>query len=137
MLSTVQQAAAPALGAASQRLRETLARLDAALAHPAASQSRSKAAPVAQLQPDPESQAAYYELCRAQSVKYDADRAWWEVRDNYHGPGCKQRKLAAQQAQEAARTRYAAAAKAYHASPRGRAEATARANYNARHGTNL
>jgi len=137
MLSTVQQAAAPASGAASQRLRDTLARLDAALAHPAASYRSSKAAPAAQPQPDPESQATYYELCRAQSAKYDADRAWWEVRDNYHGPGRKQRKQAARLAQATARARYATAAQAYHASPRGRAEAAARADYNARYGTSL
>lgn len=110
MRSVVQQAAAPVVGAAS----------------------RPAAAP-----PCPESQAAYFELCRAQSAKYDADRAFWEVRDNYYGPDRKQRKRAARQAQEAARLRYAAAAQAYHASPRGRAEAAARAAYNARYGTHL
>ena len=135
MLSTVQQVAAPVAGAASQRLRDTLARLDAAQAQPA---GRSReATPAARPQPDPESRAAYFELCRAQSAKFDADRAFWEVRDHDHGPGRKQRKEAARQAQEAARSRYADAAKAYHASPRGRAEATARATYNARFGTNL
>lgn len=134
MLSTVQPAA-PAVGAASQRLRETLARLDAALARPAASPNSGPAAPVAVPLPDPEDQAAYFELCRAQSAKYDADRAFWEVRDHYHGPGRKQRKAAARLAQEAARARYAAAAQAYQASPRGRAEAAARASHHARQGT--
>ncbi|MGI4886172.1 MAG: hypothetical protein ACRYFR_14545 [Janthinobacterium lividum] len=135
MLSTVQQAAAPAVGAASQRLRETLARLDAALVRPAASHSSHPAAPAAVPPPIPKSQAAYFELCRAQSAKYDADQAFWEVRDHYHGPGRKQRKAAARLAQEAARARYATAAQAYHASPRGRAEAAARAAYHARQGT--
>ncbi|MDJ0367332.1 hypothetical protein QMK33_19460 [Hymenobacter sp. H14-R3] len=134
MLSTVQQAVAPAVGATSQRLRETLARLDAALARPATSRP---AAPAAGPPPDSKSQAAYFELCRAQSAKYEADRAFWEVRDHYHGPGRKRRKQAARLAQAAARARYAAAAQAYHASPRGRAEAAVRADYNARYGTNL
>ena len=134
MLSAVQQTAAPAVGAASQHLRETLARLDAALGSPAASRP---AAPAAVSPPDPEGQAAYFELCRAQSAKYDADRAFWEVRDHYHGPGRKPRKAAARLVQEAASRRYAAAAQAYQASPRGRAEAAARATYHARYGANL
>ncbi|MFD1469888.1 hypothetical protein ACFQ48_16790 [Hymenobacter caeli] len=133
MLSTVQPAAAPAVGAASQRLRETLARLEAALGRPVA---RSPAAPAVPAS-DSEGQAAYFELCRAQSAKYDADQAFWEVRDHYHGPGRKQRKSAARLVQEAARARFVAAAQAYHASPRGRAEAAARATHNARHGTSL
>ncbi|GAB2874174.1 hypothetical protein [Hymenobacter ruber] len=137
MLSTVQQAAAPATGAASHRVREALARLDATLAQLAARSPSRQVAPAARPQPDPESQAAYFELCRAQSAKFDADQAFREVRDNDHGPGRKRRKKAARLAQEAARSRYAAAAKAYAATPRAQLEARIRAGHNARHGTNL
>ena len=137
MFSTVQQAAAPATGAASQRVREALARLDATLAQLAARSPSRQVAPAARPQPDLVSQAAYSELCRAQSAKFDADQAFREVRDNDNGPGHEGREVAARLAQEAARSRYATAAKAYAATPRAQLEARIRARYNARHGTNL
>ena len=137
MLSAVQQAAAPATGAASPRLREAVARLDATLAQLAARIPSRQVAPAARPQPDPASQAVYFELCRAQSAKFDADQAFREVRDNDHGPGREGREAAARLAQEAARSRYATAAKAYAATPRAQLEARIRARHNARHGTNL
>ncbi len=137
MFSTVQQEAAPTTGAASQRVRDALARLDATLAQLAARSPGRQVAPAAPLPPDLVSQAAYSELCLAQSAKFDADQAFREVRDNAHGPGHEGREVAARLAQEAARSRYATAAKAYAATPRAQLEARIRARHNARHGTNL
>ena len=135
MFSTVQQAAAPTTGAASQRVRDALARLDATLAQLAARSPSRQVTPATPPPPDLVSQAAYSELCRAQSAKFEADQAFREVRD--HGPGRAGREAAARLAQEAARSRYATAAKAYTATPRAQLEAHIRARHNARHGTNL
>ncbi|WP_157781171.1 hypothetical protein [Hymenobacter sedentarius] len=77
----------------------------------------------------------YEVLARAQSAKYHADRAVWEVRDNDHGPGRFRRLLAAARRRQAARAAYAAAAAAYHATPRAAAERAARAKYAAKYGT--
>ena len=135
MFSTVQQAAAPTTGAASQRVRDALARLDATLAQLAARSPSRQVTPATPPPPDLVSQAAYSELCQAQSAKFDADQAFREVHD--HGPGHEGREVAARLAQEAARSRYATAAKAYAATPRAQLEARIRARHNARHGTNL
>lgn len=56
-------------------------------------------------------------LARAQAAKFDADRAFWEVRDHYWGPGRRAIKQAARQHRAAARAACATAAAAYHASP--------------------
>ncbi len=77
----------------------------------------------------------YEVLARAQSVKYYADRALWEVRDNEFGPGRFRKLLAAARHRQAARAAYAAAAAAYHASPRAAAERAVRAKYAAKYGT--
>lgn len=74
----------------------------------------------------------YQVLARAQSAKYDADQAVWEVRDNDFGPGRFRRLLAAARRRQAARAAFAAAAAAYHASPRAAAERAARAVYAAK-----
>lgn len=74
-------------------------------------------------------------LARAQSAKYDADRALWEVRDNDFGPGRFRRLLAAARRRQAARAAYAAAAAAYYSTPRAAVERAARAAYAARYGT--
>ncbi len=85
------------------------------------------AAPVAPLTP-------YEVLASAQSAKYDADRALWEVRDNYYGPGRFRKLLAAARHRQAARAAYAAAAAAYHTTPRAAAERAAYAAYAAKYG---
>ena len=85
------------------------------------------ATPPAQLTP-------YEVLARAQSVKYYADRALWEVRDNDFDPARFRRLLAAARYRQAARAAYAAAA-AYHATPRAAAERAVRAIYAAKYGT--
>ena len=77
----------------------------------------------------------YEVLARAQSVKYYADRALWEVRDNDFGPGRFRKLLAAARHRQAARVAYAAAAAAYHATPRAAAERAVRAAYAAKYGT--
>ena len=133
----MQQAAAPTTGAASQRVRDALARLDATLAQLAARSPSHQVTPATPPPPDLVSQPTYSELCRAQSAKFDADQAFREARDNDHGPGREGREAAARLAQEAARSRYATAAKAYAATPRAQLEARIRARHNARHGTNL
>ena len=137
MFSTMQQAAAPTTGAASQRVRDALARLDDTLAQLAARSPSRQVTPAAPPQPDLVSQAAYSELCRAQSAKFNADQAFRKARVNDHGPGREGLEAAARLAQEAARSRYATAAKAYATTPRAQLEARIRARHNARHGTNL
>ncbi|WP_310391362.1 hypothetical protein [Hymenobacter sp.] len=77
----------------------------------------------------------YEVLARAQSAKFDADRALWEVRDNDFGPGRFRRLLAAARRRQAARAAYGVAAAAYHATPRAAAERAARTAYAARYGT--
>ena len=82
----------------------------------------------------------YEVLARAQSVKYYADRALWEVRDNEFGPGRFRKLLAAARHRQAARVAYAAAAAAaaaYHATPRAAAERAVRAAYAAKYGTSI
>jgi len=74
-------------------------------------------------------------LARAQSAKYDADRDWWEVRDNDFGPGRFRRLLAAARRRQAARAAYGAAVAAYYATPRAAIERAIRAAYAARYGT--
>ncbi|MDO7848697.1 hypothetical protein Q5H92_20190 [Hymenobacter sp. M29] len=77
----------------------------------------------------------YEVLARAQSVKYYADRALWEIRDNDFGPGRFRKLLAAARHRQVARAAYAAAAAAYHATPRAAAERAVRAAYAAKYGT--
>ena len=77
----------------------------------------------------------YEVLAFAQSVKYYADRALWEVRDNEFGPGRFRKLLAAARHRQAARAAYATAAAAYHATPRAAAERAVRAAYAAKYGT--
>ena len=77
----------------------------------------------------------YEVLARAQSVKYYADRALWEVRDNDFGPGRFRKLLAAARPRQAAHAAYAAAAAAYHATPRAAAERVVRAAYATKYGT--
>ena len=88
------------------------------------------AAPVA-----PAPLSPYEVLARARSAKYDADAAVWEVRDNSYGPGRFRQLLDAARRRKAARATYAAAAAAYHATPRATAERAARVAYAAKYGT--
>jgi hypothetical protein len=85
--------------------------------------------------PAPAQLTPYEVLARAQSVKYYADRALWEIRDNDFGPGRFRKLLAAARHRQVARAAYAAAAAAYHATPRAAAERAARAAYAAKYGT--
>ncbi|MFC6223793.1 hypothetical protein ACFP2F_11125 [Hymenobacter artigasi] len=85
--------------------------------------------------PAPAPLTPYEVLARVQSVKYYADRALWEIRDNDFGPLRFRKLLAAARHRQAARAAYAAAAAAYHATPRAAAERAVRAAYAAKYGT--
>ena len=97
---------------------------------PALAPPAGGAAPLA-----PDQLTPYEVLARAQSVKYYADRALWEVRDNDFSPARFRRLLAAARHRRAARAAYAAAAAAYHATPRAAAERAVRAAYAAKYST--
>ena len=126
MLSLVLAPAAPAPGAAAGKLaalHATLARL--AAKYPPRPVVAPAPAPI-----DPAVTAARHALARAHSAMFDARAAKYALREEY-GPqaGRFGRIRAAIVRCRKARTAYAAAAAAFHASPAGAALQAARAKY--------
>ena len=130
MLSLVLAPAAPATGAAVGQAAIKMAALQATLARLAAKYPPRPVAAPAPAPIDPATIAARHALARAHSAMFDARAAKYALRDDYRsGPGRFAQLRAAITRYQQARTAYAAAAAAFHASPAGAALQAARAKY--------
>ena len=132
MLSLVLTPAAPIVGAAAGQVAVKWAALQATIARLAAKYPpRPQVAPVPAPAPiDPATTAARYALARAHSAMLDARAAKYALRDDYRTQAGRFAQLRAAIIRcQQARTAYAAAAAAFHASPAGAALQAARAKY--------
>ena len=126
VLSLVLAPAAPTGGAAAGRR----AALPATLAQLAATYPPRPVAAPAPVPVDPAVTAARHALARAHSAMFAARAAKYALRDDYRPqPGRFAQLRAAIMRHRGARTAYAAAAAAFHASPAGAALQAARAKY--------